>query len=109
MLIVIYRWKLKRGTEERFRDAWRRATEAISLRYGALGSRLHAAEDGSFVAYAQWPDKRHWEDMRKGPPADAQSLASMRECIDASRDYGNPFLALTVTDDYLKHDYLKYG
>ena len=104
MFIVIYRWKLKRGTEEKFREAWRRATEAISLRYGALGSRLHAAEDGSFVAYAQWPDKQHWEDMRRGPAADARSSAVMRECIDASVDYGYPFLAMTVTDDHLKHN-----
>jgi heme-degrading monooxygenase HmoA len=103
MFIVIYRWKLKRGTEERFREGWRRATQAISLRYGALGSRLHRAEDGSFVAYAQWPDKQHWEDMRKGPPADPQSLAAMRDCVDASVDYGYPFLAMDVTDDYFKH------
>jgi heme-degrading monooxygenase HmoA len=102
MFIVIYRWILKEGMEERFRQGWRAATEAIAQKYGAFGSRLHKAEDGSWIAYAQWPDKEHWEAMRSGPPADAQSFAMMKESIDESANIISPLFCMTVTDDYFK-------
>jgi heme-degrading monooxygenase HmoA len=102
MFIIIYRWKLKDGMEDRFRQGWRAATEAISQKYGAYGSRLHKAEDGSWIAYAQWPDKEHWEAMRSGLPADSQSFAMMRESIDESANMISPLFCMTVTDDHFK-------
>jgi heme-degrading monooxygenase HmoA len=102
MFVVIYRWKLKEGTEERFREGWRRATEAIAEKYGALGSRLHRAEDGSWLAYAQWPDKDRWQAMRGGPAADAEAFAMMRDSIDDSASALSPLFLMTVTDDHFK-------
>lgn len=100
MFVVVYRWKLKEGAEDRFRQGWRAATEAISQKYGSLGSRLHKAEDGTWVAYAQWPDKERWEAMRDGPPADVSGFALMRESIDDSAKTASPLFCMTVTDDY---------
>jgi hypothetical protein len=102
MFIVVYRWKLKEGMEDRFRQGWRAATEAISQKYGSLGSRLHKADDGTWVAYAQWPDKERWEAMRDGPPADVPGFDLMRESIDDSAKTASPLFRMTVTDDYLK-------
>ena len=102
MFVVIYYWKVKSGKEESFRTAWRKATRAIALRYGSLGSRLHQADDGSWLAYAQWPNRERWEAMQAGPPADADAFAAMRDCIDDSDDALTPFQCMTVTDDYLK-------
>lgn len=50
---VIYRWRLKPGEADRFQMGWTTMTEVLSRTYGALGSRLHRAEDGTWVAYAQ--------------------------------------------------------
>ncbi|WP_369130113.1 antibiotic biosynthesis monooxygenase [Modestobacter roseus] len=56
MFAVVYRWRLRPGSEERFRDGWERVTRAISAGCGSHGSRLHRADDGTWVAYARWPD-----------------------------------------------------
>ncbi|MGY1840403.1 MULTISPECIES: antibiotic biosynthesis monooxygenase [unclassified Modestobacter] len=56
MFAVVYRWRLRPGSEEQFRDGWERVTRAIHARCGSYGSRLHRADDGTWVAYARWPD-----------------------------------------------------
>jgi hypothetical protein len=43
-------------------DGWNWVTRAIQQSCGSYGSRLHRADDGSWVAYARWPD----EQTRKG-------------------------------------------
>ena len=47
MFIALYRWKLKPGKEEQFREAWSQVTIAIREQSGSLGSRLHRSEDGT--------------------------------------------------------------
>lgn len=59
--MVIYRWRLNPGKEQQFLDCWTRNTPIIAERCGGLGSRLHRAEDGTWLAYAQWPDRATWE------------------------------------------------
>src|SRR5690606_12604120 len=58
---VVYRWKLRAGGEERFAAAWGAVTAILRERCGALGSRLHRADDGTHVAYAQWPSRDAWK------------------------------------------------
>jgi len=84
MFAVLYRWKLKSGTEQKFREAWSSATEAIAARSGTGGSRLHRTDDGEFVAYAVWPSRQQWEDASKLPSANPEAGAKMRECIEHS-------------------------
>lgn len=57
MFVVIYRWRLQEGQEPAFEQAWAELTALFKQLRGALGSRLHRAEDGMYVAYAQWPDR----------------------------------------------------
>ena len=56
MYAVLYRWRLKPGREEQFVDGWQRVTLAIHARCGSYGSRLHRGADGTWFAYARWPD-----------------------------------------------------
>tara|TARA_Y100001936_G_scaffold252425_1_gene311997 strand:+ start:2550 stop:2885 length:336 start_codon:yes stop_codon:yes gene_type:complete len=83
---IVYRFKVLSGREADFKDAWIRLTEAYKRDRGGLGSRLHQAEDGLWVAYAQWPDKQTWEDsLALGPPdKDAAELmaASVEERLE---------------------------
>jgi hypothetical protein len=60
MFAVIYRWRVIPGLEAQFEEGWRRGTERIAAEFNGWGSRLHKAEDGVFVAYAQWPDEVAW-------------------------------------------------
>jgi hypothetical protein len=95
MFIALYRWKLKPGHEAQFQTGWHRGTQEIYCRWGSLGSRLHRAEDGTWVAYAQWPDRLTWEGM--GDILDPEIRALMHESIDHSY----PTLCLEVVDDLL--------
>ncbi len=61
MFAVIYRWQVVPGLEAQFEQGWKRGTERIAAEFGGWGSRLHRGEGGSYVAYAQWPDRATWE------------------------------------------------
>lgn len=58
---VIYRWTILAGKEEQFQAAWATLTEEIRDHAGGLGSRLHRAADGTWLAYAQWPSREAWD------------------------------------------------
>lgn len=79
MFIVIYRWRLKEGLESVFRQGWCEMTESIYRTRGSLGSRLHQAEDGTWVAYAQWPDEETWRRAREAGSANPKAAEKMRE------------------------------
>ncbi len=97
---VIYRWRLRKGLEEQFQQSWATITELFLAERGALGSRLHHADDGTWVAYAQWPSREAWEASRKLGPADPSSSGLMAEAIAESFE---PIL-LAPVQDYLLGD-----
>ncbi|GAA2069980.1 hypothetical protein GCM10009801_20320 [Streptomyces albiaxialis] len=94
MFAVIYKWRLKQGKEEQFIASWRRMTTAIHESCGSYGSRLHRADDGTWVAYARWPDAATRERCQGTDP---EALESMREAIE---EYF-PETRCEVTDDML--------
>ena len=61
MFAVLYRWRLKPGREDEFRENWKVLTVGIQRTYGATGSRLHRADNGEIVAYAVWPSREQRE------------------------------------------------
>jgi hypothetical protein len=96
VFVVLYRWRIEPGAEDRFAAAWAEATQDLLAR-GSLGSRLHAGNDGYWYGYAQWPDAQ----------ARASAFASdtrhdaglrMRECIVESL----PEIVLTPVSDFLQ-------
>lgn len=78
---VIYRFKVHTGAEESFRQGWERLTEAIRDKRGGLGSRLHLADDGWWVAYAQWPDRETWERFQQMDTVDEVAAQTVNESV----------------------------
>ncbi len=98
MFVALYRWKLKEGQEQKFQEGWRRRTEEIYRKCGSLGSRLHRAEDGTWVAYAQWSNRQDWEAARHVPVTDTEAPAMMKESVEMSY----PEMLLEVVNDLTK-------
>ena len=65
---------------------------------GGSGSRLHKAEDGAFIAYAQWKDKETWEKAQEIPTIDEAAAAMMRESIEERL----PTVFMNAIDDLLQ-------
>jgi hypothetical protein len=78
---VMYRWRLKPGTEDVFKDAWARVTRTIRHDHGGLGSRLHRSEDGTWLAYAQLPDRETREALQALPATATEASRMMVECV----------------------------
>lgn len=58
MFAVIYKFKLKPSQEELYQHHWHKIADFFIKNCGAIGSCLHKGEDGLWVAYSRWPDKR---------------------------------------------------
>jgi len=100
MFIAVYRWKVKAGQEDQFREAWRRGTVAIHRIHKSFGSRLHRTREGDFVGYAQWPSEAAWQKVFDAhfPHDDEEASKMFRDAIEVS--YGVELL-MEVTDDLL--------
>jgi hypothetical protein len=72
-------------------------TRLIREQCGSLGSRLHRADDGTLVAYAQWPSRQQWESSAATGPAADEARAIMQRCAERAA----PPLLLDVLDDRL--------
>ncbi len=86
MFVVIYRWRLKAGTETQFAEAWAERTRAVMSSEGGLGSRLHRAADGVLVAYAQWPSRAAWEAFMRTTAPPSPAGIQMGSCIESSEE-----------------------
>ncbi len=97
MTIFLYRWRIKTGKEKQFEENWATVTQAIRAQCGSYGSRLHLANNGEYIAYAQWPDAKTREACELDPSF-SQARALMREAVE--RSY--PDEQFIVKDDLLK-------
>ena len=107
---VIYRSYLKPGREQDYQTAWKKVAHYFVAHRGALGSCLHRTNDGLWVAYSRWPNKKTRDASWPGDdaPSDAlpseirQAVVMIQECLDPDRKL--PDLCLEVVDDLLlKH------
>lgn len=104
MFIALYRWKVKEGREKNFQEGWHRRTKEIYRNCGSFGSRLHHAEDSTWVAYAQWPDRRTYDTAQSIDVIDTEARTMFRESIEESY----PDIYMNVVDDLLRaEEYLK--
>ena len=95
-LVVLYRWRLRKGMEEQFVRAWSEITAHLRDEHGSLGSRLHRGKDGVWYGYAQWPDA----DTRNIAFAAARDLPA-RERMRAAIAESLPEILLEPVADYL--------
>jgi hypothetical protein len=83
MFAVIYHWKLKTGAdEEEFRKIWHEGTVKIYKERGSLGSSLHRLNDGTFLAYARWPNRAAWKKMM----VETSKTSSNKQFVDSVED-----------------------
>lgn len=94
MFAVVYRWRLRAGAEEQFVDGWERVTRAVRSSCGSYGSRLHRASDGTWVAYARWPDAATREACEHG---EREGQRMMREAVAEDLDE----VTMTIVSDLL--------
>ena len=84
--VVVYRWQLKHGKEEQFVRAWETVTRDFLEHGGSLGSRLHRAPDGTWLAYAQWPSREAWSAAQLRTAEGEAALAKMTDAIAVRLD-----------------------
>lgn len=108
MFAVIYRGYLKVGREAEYRQAWSIVARYFVEQCGALGSSLHRADDGLWVAYSRWPDKKTrdaaWPSADT-PPSTAlpslirEAILTIKDCNDQDRRL--PDICMEVVEDLL--------
>lgn len=83
LFVVIYTFKVKAEQKVKFRQNWNSLPHLIYHYEGSLGSRLHQEKDLPYLAYAQWPSKKDWEDAgKKRPPAADVFRRGLRDSCD---------------------------
>ncbi|AQT66258.1 TPA: antibiotic biosynthesis monooxygenase family protein [Serratia marcescens] len=100
MFIALYRFSVKPGHEQAFRQAWLELTQGIYLQRGSLGSRLHRDMGGQFIGYAQWPSRAAWESA--GDIQLDERYRHARERMRATLLADETLFEMAVTDDYLQ-------
>ena len=100
MFIVIYSFNVKENSEQEFIEAWKALTLLIRKHEGSLGSRLHKKDSINYIAYAQWPDKRTWQNSGTNLPAHATLHRNTMKnaCTEIKTEY-----ELDVVEDLLNH------
>ncbi len=110
MFAVIYRGYLKPDCEKKYHDAWQIVAKYFKEKRGALGSCLHKAQDGMWVAYSRWPDKATRDASWPGENAPSDQLPqqvkaaiiAIQESTDPERKL--PEICLEIVDDLLIND-----
>lgn len=75
MFYVIYKFEVNPGLEMDFEQDWAALTHAFITHSNGMGSRLHKTPDGTYIAYAEWPNKETWETAGDHLPANAKKLS----------------------------------
>lgn len=97
MFCVVYELRIKPGFEKEFLQAWHDVTQAVIAKNHSLGARLHLADTGVYIAYAQWPDRATWEQGHHAIEQEAMRL-HLERYLDEAPD---AILKLDVIDDLL--------
>lgn len=105
MFVVIYRGYLKPSYEHEYCAAWKTVANYFIKHRGSLGSSLHKAEDGMWLAYSRWPDKKtrdaSWGDHANNdfPDEVKSAITTLKNCIDTDREL--PEIQLDMVEDLL--------
>lgn len=83
MFVAIYEFKVKPGCENQFVNSWQIVTEGIYKARGSLGSRLHKAGAGHFIAYAQWPSEERFNVETPLPEDISKARVLMQEACES--------------------------
>src|SRR5689334_7281061 len=109
MFAVLYRGYVKSGYESSYKKYWHQIASYFIEHRGALGSCLHQAEDGLWVAYSRWPDKATRDASWPGdntipnelPDDIRKAIVAIKHCLDEKRKL--PDICMHVVDDLLNN------
>ena len=97
---IIYSFEIHENKQEEFIHCWTELTNLIYKFEGSYGSRLHQVNENLFIAYAQWPDKKTFDQSGNKLPESANDLRKkMRECCSEIKQ---EFELKTIVVDLLK-------
>ncbi len=105
---MLYQAYLKPGCDAEYQEAWNTVASYFIKERGALGSCLHRAADGMWVAYSRWSDKASWSaswpenlDIHsKGLPREiTDAVLTIKNCLDP--DLPQSSLELEIVSDLL--------
>lgn len=104
---VIYRTYTLPGREDDYQKAWQIVAQYFVENRGAIGSCLHQASDGMWVAYSRWPDKKTRDASWPGldapseelPPRVREAILTLRDCADMEKRL--PDICMDVVNDML--------
>ena len=108
MFAVIYQGYVMDGHEAEYKKLWHKVACYFMERRGAIGSCLHQAGDGLWLAYSRWPDRATRDASWPGDnaPSDDElpddiksSIAAIKSCLDQERKL--PEICMEVKDDLL--------
>mgnify|MGYP000943440764 CR=1 FL=1 len=107
MFAVIYQGYVKPGREQEYRKLWNLIARYFIEKRGAIGSSLHRAADGLWVAYSRWPDQAtrdaSWPILNVPPDQLPEEIRigfiAIKDCIDDIRKV--PEIPMEVVDDLL--------
>ncbi len=77
---MLYRWRVRPGSEDQFVDGWSTITPRLREERGSRGSRLHKGDNGLWYGYAQWPNAEAIANAFL-EPVDEPAAARMREAV----------------------------
>jgi hypothetical protein len=58
MIGIIYRSYIKKDYQEKYQNAWEIIADYFVQERGAIGSCLHKIDEGHFLAYSRWPNRK---------------------------------------------------
>lgn len=102
---VLYQGYLKPGRESEYRRLWRKIASFFKSERGAIGSSLHKAENGLWIAYSRWPSKAVRDVSWPGENNPSQELPyeiqkailAIKDCIDQKRKL--PEICMEIMDE----------
>lgn len=104
MFAVIYRGYIYPNQEKKYIENWKIVANYFKKERGALGSSLHRASSGEFIAYSRWPDQKtrdlSWgdSDIVINEQVD-KSIQIIKSCIDLSKPYDE--ITMEVLEDLI--------
>ena len=107
MFAVIYQGYIKTDREDDYKKSWHKIATYFTKHRGAIGSCLHQAENGLWLAYSRWPNRdtrdASWPGdsaLSKDLPDDIKvAVAMLKDCLDQERQL--PEICMDVIDDLL--------
>lgn len=101
MIAVIFRWDLKDGYEQLFKEGWSEIVHLNIEKHGALGSRLYHSKDNQWISYSQWISEEHFYNARNLFDVNAEARIKMAEAIYKAYE---PIVMVPILDHLMTTD-----